>query len=229
MQNDYKLYTVRRQAAEAGISLRKIRRWYDDTPAAEPTPTDTQPGQNAGTGTQQPTQATEGAISKEKLAERLAQKERSLLKDLGDFTDLKTAKELLAKARQIEQSQLSEAERQAQALQEAQTKAQLAEARIKELEHAQAVGNLNTLIKSLAEDAHNPQHVVRELESDESYAAWIEKPNEAQIKAALEKLRKGKETAYLFKAAGGRGSPPSPKGTAPDANKVLGEKKTWGL
>lgn len=194
------------------------------TPAPTP-PTDTQQDKSAGTGTP----AETPLMTEAQLTERLERARKALLSKLG-FEDEKAAKTALDEAKKLKEAQMSEAEKTAAALKDAQDKREAAEARVKELEHKEAVNALNAVIASFAEDAHNPQHVIRELASNEHYAAWIEKPNDTQIKAALEALRKGKDTAYLFKAAnGGRGSPPSPKGTPSDPTKRTGDTKFFGI
>lgn len=174
------------------------------TPETPTPPQETPPVQTPNSGN---TGATEESIPLSKLNERLAQKERSVLKALGDFADIKTAKALIEEAKQLKDAQLTEKERSEKALKEAQDKAAQAEARIVELETQTKRKALGDLIAQLAqaENAVDAQDVVNALLADTD-EKWIENPKNAEkaIKGRIEDLRKSKP--HWFKH-GGQGSP----------------------
>lgn len=178
--------------------------------------TNAQTEQPADTGTQHG-QETPPAWLPQRLAEERAAAQRKVLKELG-FDDAKAVKAALEEANRLKQAQMTEAEKTAAALATLQKELESARAEKAQLETARKLDRVQMAIREAAQEAraHNPQAVIA-LFGDIEPLLEGETPNEKQIAARIEALRKS--DPYLF-GTGGVGSP-SNRGGAQPATKAL--------
>lgn len=172
------------------------------------TPTDTQQDKSADKG--QGTDETP-IMNEAQLKDRLSQKERAILKELG-IDDLKTAKQLLADAKKSADEKLSETERNTKALAAAEKKAADAEARIAELEHAAKVTTFKNAVLKAATDAKAkyPDDVITAAAGSADFSKWLEgdAPNDKAIKTWVEEYKANRPDYFIV--GNGNGTPGSP-------------------
>lgn len=177
----------------------------NETPLQE-----TQPAENVELGAQ-----TTGTISIDALKERLAQKERSVLKQLG-VENIAQAKSALEDAAKLKQANLTETERAIALLTAAQKERDEAQAQLVRLENERKADKVRMAIKDAATEAraHNPAAILALLQTDSEFEALVggETPNTKQIAAKIEALKKS--DSYLF-SNGAQGSPSNRAGITP--------------